>query len=276
MSVVDVNNIKIAYEMHGEGEPLILIHGYSYNKSVWTAQIDSLSKFFKVIVYDLRGSGESSHPEERYTMEDLVEDLRGLMDTLKIQNAHLAGWSLGGMIIQNFILKYPEYGNKLVLIATNAGLSDSSGINMLRDSIIEIYELRRTDPNTAFFKLARFMHSLKFRKKMEKNLTEKLHGLVTPEELITSSVKVQTEPLALKYLAEIVDNHNTLDRLHEIKNNTLILAGTKDSLISLLLMEMIHEKLPNSTLEVFQGAGHMIFLEEAPKFNQIMIEYLNK
>jgi len=73
MPVADINDIKIAYEIYGDGEPLILIHGYSYNKSAWIAQIDDLSKHYKVIAVDVRGSRESSHPEEAFTMTLLLK-----------------------------------------------------------------------------------------------------------------------------------------------------------------------------------------------------------
>ena len=82
MPFAEVNNIRIAYEIYGDGEPLILIHGYSYNKSVWITQIDDLSKLFKIIALDVRGSGESSHPEESYTLDIIVEDLKSVVGQL--------------------------------------------------------------------------------------------------------------------------------------------------------------------------------------------------
>ena len=274
MPTANVNNISIAYEIYGDGEPLILIHGYSYNKSVWIAQIDDLSKTFKVIAIDVRGSGESSHPEEKFTLENLVEDLKGLMDFLNIDKAHLAGWSMGGMIIQNFVLKYPERAGKLVLFSTNAGLPTEEGTIMLRDSLIKIYEERKSDPKAAFFQLARFIHSTKFRKKMEKDPTEKIHGIVTTEELIKDSTQNQTTPIDLKHLQEAMSQHNTIERLHEIKHNTLIIVGSKDSLTPVLSNQQIHENLPNSTLKVIEGAGHKVFFENQPEVNPIVIDFL--
>ena len=273
MPVADVNNIKIAYEIYGDGEPIILIHGYSYNKSAWIAQIDDLSKHFKLIVIDVRGSGESTHPDKEFTMDDLIEDLKGLMDSLQIQKAHLMGWSMGAMIIQNFVLKYPERANKLLFFATNAGLHSKDGIYMLRDSIIEIYEMRKTDPKAAFFKLAKFMHSTKFRKNMEKEPTKKIHGIVTTEELIKDSMENQTTPKDLKHLAEVIGTHKTLERLPEIKNETMIIAGSKDTITPLISNQQIDENLPNSTLKVIQGAGHKVFLENQPEVNPMVIDF---
>ena len=274
MPLADIKNIKIAYEIYGEGEPIILIHGYSYNKSVWVVQKEVLSKHFKVIPIDVRGSGESSHPEGPFTMDDLVEDLKSLMDFLKIDSAHLMGWSMGGVIIQNFVLKYPERADKLILIATYANLPDKTGTNMLRDSIIDIYELRKTDPKKAFFQLAKFMHSTKFRKEMEKDLKKKIYGLITAEQLIKDSTENQCNPIDLKNLTQAGNSHNTLDRLNEIKNKSLLLAGSKDGLVPVILMEEMHKRMPNSDLKVIQGAGHKLFLEAAPEVNNIIIDFL--
>lgn len=274
MPVADINDIKIGYEIYGDGDPLILIHGYSYNKSVWVSQINTLSKDFKIIPIDVRGSGESSHPEEAFTMDDLVEDLKGLMDFLKIDRAHLMGWSMGGVIIQNFVLKYPEYADKLILIATHAKALDKAGTNTLRNSIIDIYELRKIDPKKAFFQLSKFMHSTKFRKEMEKNLKKKIHGIITTEELIKDSTQNQCTPLDLKNLTETSRSHNTLDKLSSIKNETLLLAGSKDRLVPVILLEEMHKKMPNSDLKIIQGAGHKLFLEAAPEVNNIIIDFL--
>lgn len=274
MPTANVNNISIAYEIYGDGEPVILIHGYSYNKSAWITQIEDLSKDFKVIALDVRGSGESSHPEESFTLDSLIEDLKGIMDFLKLEKAHLIGWSMGGMIIQNFVLKYPERAGKLVLFSTSAGFPSKDGVIMLRNSLIEVYELRKTDSKAAFFQLAKFMHSTKFRKKMEKESTEKIYGIVTPEELIKDSTENQTNPTDLKHLADAMLEHNTVDLLHQIKNETLIVVGSKDPLTPLMVNEQIHEKLPNSTLKVIQGAGHKVFFENQPEVNPIVIDFL--
>lgn len=274
MPFADVNNIKIAYEIYGDGEPLILIHGYSYNKSVWITQIDDLSKLFKIIALDIRGSGESSHPEESYTLDTIVEDLKGLMDILKIEKAHLMGWSMGGRIIQNFVLKYPDRANKLILIATNARPPDKTGMIMLRNSLIDIYELRKTDPKKAFYKLARKMHNTKFRKEMEKEPTKKIHGYITAEELIKDSTENQTTPIDLEHLADVINEHNTLDRIQQIENETLILAGSRDKIMPVLVIEEMHEKMPNSILKVLDGCGHKLFLERAPEVNQIIMDFL--
>ncbi len=170
MSFADINDIKICYETKGDGYPLILIHGYASKKETWIAQVDTLSEQFKVITYDLRSCGMSSHPDQPYTLDTLVEDLKGLMDFLDIDTAHLGGQSLGGWIIQNFVLKYPKRANKLVIIGSN---HTGDGLNSLKDSYVDLYELRKEDPAVAFWNFIRFVHTIKFRKLLEADLKKK-------------------------------------------------------------------------------------------------------
>ena len=118
----DVNGIKICYDIHGDGDPVILIHGFSDRKEHWRAQVGTLSKHFKVIRMDNRGAGKSDRPDGDYTMEDYASDIAGLMDSLGIEKSHIIGHSLGGMIAQNFAILYPNRVDKLILINTIPGL----------------------------------------------------------------------------------------------------------------------------------------------------------
>ncbi|MEJ2248115.1 MAG: alpha/beta hydrolase [Candidatus Lokiarchaeota archaeon] len=127
----NVNGIKLCYEIKGEGEPLILVHGFGVTKEVWIAQFEPLAEYFKVIRFDNRGAGKSDRPNEPYRMEMFADDIAGLMDNLEINKAHILGWSLGGMIVQTFALKYPNRINKIVLINTLPQWpGDKSGLQM--------------------------------------------------------------------------------------------------------------------------------------------------
>ena len=100
-----VNNINVCYEIHGDGDPVLLIHGFGGKKESWIAQTNPLSKYFKVIRFDNRGAGKSDRPDGPYTMEIFADDINGLLDFLEIKKTHIIGWSLGGMIVQKFHFK---------------------------------------------------------------------------------------------------------------------------------------------------------------------------
>ncbi|MFW9988317.1 MAG: alpha/beta fold hydrolase [Candidatus Odinarchaeota archaeon] len=271
MPFAEVKNIKICYEIYGEGFPLILVHGYDAKKEVWIAQIKALSEKYKVITFDLRSSGKSDRPEEPYTMDSLVEDLKDLMDYLNIEKVNLIGQSMGGWIIQNFVLKYPERANKLILIATN---HKGSGIHVLKESMINELDTLERDPVKAFLGHAKLMYHLKFRKEMEKNLSKKFHGIWSPENLIKESTINPKSARDLKNLADAGASHNTLESLDQIKNPTLLISGSHDRISPKSVLDEMHEKLPISTLKVVDKTGHKLFLSKASEVNQLILEFL--
>ena len=158
-----------------------MVHGYGATSKVWIGQIGALSEHYKVIVYDNRSSGKSDHPNEDYTLDILVEDLKSLMDFLEVDKAHLMGQSMGGWISQNFTLKYPEKVNKLVLLGTN---HKGSGLHLLRDNMTELSELAKTNKEEAFWRYAKLMHHRRFIKEMQADPKKKFYGLWSAEDLI--------------------------------------------------------------------------------------------
>jgi len=125
MPKAKVNGIELAYEVYGEGYPLVLAHGYTATKEQWDAQIGPFSKRYRVVVYDARGHGESEAPpvdDPGYSMDTLVEDQRALMEHLSIGEAHVGGLSLGGMIAMRFALKHPQMVRALLLCDTSPGM----------------------------------------------------------------------------------------------------------------------------------------------------------
>ena len=140
---VEINGIKICYQICGDGYPIVLIHGFGSKKESFMAQIPALSEEFNVISFDNRGAGKSERPDMPYTMEMFVDDIVGLMDYIGIRKAHLIGLSLGGMIGLNFILKFPDRVNKLVLINTLSQLPDDFDPEIYVNSKIKGLELAK-------------------------------------------------------------------------------------------------------------------------------------
>ena len=269
-----VNGIKVCYEIHGEGYPVFLIHGFAAKKEYWIAQISDLSKKFKVVTIDLRGSGKSDRPNISYTMDMLVDDLKGLIDFLKIEKAHLIGHSLGGAVIQNFTLKYPNYVNKIILICSFPDLPlDEKGIEMYKENQIAIYEARLKDPIQSFYDKMKLRFSREFIKLMKEDPNRKFHGIFSANDLIESDKINSVTPQDIINLTNTLVTHKVLNRLREIKNETLIIAGDKDRLASKAARDQLHEKIINSTLKVIPGS-HWVNLEKAPEVNQIILDFL--
>jgi 3-oxoadipate enol-lactonase len=276
MSFADINGIKICYEIYGKENnyPIILIHGFGAKKEIWKAQVGALSKKFKAIIFDLRGSGKSDRPNTLYTMEMFADDIKGLMEYLHIKKTHLIGRSLGGMIAQHFTLIYPERVNKLVLITTNPGMPDEQGAEMLKKSYLEGLEQLKKDPEKEFWDKARVVFHHKFRKQMEANPKKKFYGIWSVEDRIRESIIDMPRRQDIENRAHAIAKHNTLERLSEIKNKTLLLAASHDRLTPKLSMIEMHKRIPNSTLKIIRDAGHFMTLSRAPEINKIITDFL--
>src|SRR5688572_18237777 len=110
------NGQQLYYEVHGDGDPLLLVMGIGYDSSLWKLhQVPVLAKRFRVVIFDNRDAGSSSKAKEPYSIGDMADDVAGLLDGLEIPRAHLLGLSMGGMIGQEFALRHPHRLNRLVL-----------------------------------------------------------------------------------------------------------------------------------------------------------------
>jgi len=275
-SYADVNGIKMCFEILGEGDLVLLIHGLGSKKESWVGQFKPLSEHFKVIRFDNRGAGKSDRPKGDYSMELFADDIAGLMDFLKIEKTHIIGWSLGGMIVQNFVLKYPERVNKMVLINTNYGTHDESGAEAYKNMRLEGLKAIKEDPEKAFWHSLRQNYHINFRKQLEAEPSKKWYGLWSAEDLIKESMINPPTIEDIEVQAKAASTHHTLERLHEIKNESLLITSTHDRVMPVAVMKEMHERIPNSTLKIIDKAGHGSPRSRAPEINQIIIDFLKK
>ncbi|TFG14396.1 MAG: alpha/beta hydrolase [Promethearchaeota archaeon] len=270
----EVNGIKICYQIHGseDGDPVILVHGFGSKKETWIAQISDLSEKYKVISFDNRGAGKSERPNETCTMDMFADDIIGLMDFLDIKKAKaIIGWSLGGMIVQHFLLKYQERVEKAALLLTNY---KGVGGHLYAKHRHEGLELLKKDPEAYFWEGAIMSFHQKFRKQMEKDPKKKFYGLWSVEDQIRENTINPPPHNDIDNQAAALETHNTLDRLHEIKIPTLLIAGSHDRLCPKSTMEEMAQRLSNCTLKVMAKAGHGAPHSRAPEVNRIIMDFL--
>ena len=120
MPFVQVHDIRMYYEVHGEGEPLAMIPGLGTDVSEWQSIIQPLARHRKVIAFDNRGAGRTDKPEQPYTIEQMANDTDGLLRALGVERADILGVSLGGRIALALALAHPERVGKLALVSTSA------------------------------------------------------------------------------------------------------------------------------------------------------------
>lgn len=115
-----INDITLAYTDKGTGPPIVFLHAFPLNRTMWTAQEQALSSRHRVITVDLRGHGESDAPLWHYTLDQAADDVRGLLDHLSVSQAVFAGLSMGGYILFALYRKYADRVKGLVLADTRA------------------------------------------------------------------------------------------------------------------------------------------------------------
>ncbi|MHA1254751.1 MAG: alpha/beta fold hydrolase [Promethearchaeota archaeon] len=274
---IDVNDIKICYEIHGREDqyPILLVHGFGAKKEHWIAQISALSEKYKVIIFDNRDAGKTSRSNRPYTMETLADDIKCLMDKLNIDKTHIVGWSMGGAIVQNFVLKYPERVNKVILINTFLDLpADEGGIEALRKSRFDEIEMIKKDPDKAYWQSARIFFYREFRKEMQLNPNKKFYGVWSVEnEIKETTINIPTHS-EIENQINAIKTHKTIDRLSQIKNKTLLLAASHDKVCPKSNMVEMNKRIPNSILKIIEKAGHNSPKSRTPEVNKIILDFL--
>jgi 3-oxoadipate enol-lactonase len=260
MTLTRINDIQMAYTDAGTGRPIVLIHGYPFNRSLWSEQVTALSSSYRVIVPDLRGFGETDASAETATMNRMAQDVAQLMDHLEIPQGVIGGLSMGGYVALAFYKQFPSRVRALVLADTRAQADTE--------------EAKQTRAQQA-----------------EKALSEGMAGiadamlpkLLTPETVskrpdIVKRVRdmmLRTKPegaaAALRGMAEREDQTSSLS---QISSPALILVGAEDAITPVADSEKMHQAINGSRLVVLENAGHVSNLERTDKFNEALLDFL--
>lgn len=259
MPRIKINGISLNYELNGSGSTVVLINGLTMDVNGWYLQVQPFSERYTVLRYDCRGQGQSDKPDTEYSQEMHADDLKGLMDKIGIQKAHLVGISNGGMIAQHFTLKYPERVGALVLVDT------CSHIDTLLEMIIKVW-IRATEIGGSEFRYDVSLPVLFAESFIKKNL-----------EVILSMKEISVKnnpPKPIINLAKSCLKHNVDDRIREIKSPTLIIVGEEDILIPIKYSKILNEKIEGSRLVVIKDCGHVPILEKPEEFNRIVLDFL--
>jgi len=269
MPIFKKEDIEINYINEGKGEPLVLIPGSNTKLQAWNFQNSYFKDKMNVISLDLRGSGKSSRPDYPYSIDMFAEDLKNLLDYLKIEKKiHLCGSSLGGFIALNFVLKYPKKVKTLILCAT-AALADQTGMNQR----FKLYEdFVKMDMEQRINTILPNLFSRKFRKKLRED-EDLFNQIKNDMNFITYYIDPPRYEDYINQLAGVKD-YDIRDLLQSISQPVLVMVGSKDIITPLGESELLNNKLPNSRLEIFDGLGHGFTIEAADKVNELIWEFI--
>ena len=261
MPYVPTRDIITYYEEAGSGDPLVLIMGLGGDLQGWALTAPALAKQFRVITYDNRGAGRTSAPDKPYSIAGMADDLAALLDALKIDKAHILGYSMGGMIAQEFALKYPNRVNRLILLATSAGPDGYS-----RTIVKNWVNARRS--NMSREQIARngapFVYT-----------AELLDDSDRFDRAIQNSVSNPYAQQDHAYMrqADAILNFSTADRLGNIKAETLIVVNKEDILIPPRNGKKLNSGISGSKLLELDGA-HAGVIEYPNEHNDAFLQFL--
>lgn len=259
--IEEVNSMSLSYNYAGEGDvPVLFLHGFPFDKSMWKGQIDSLKESFCTIALDIRGFGKSTDEETHLGINLFTDDLIAFMDRRNIEKAIVCGLSMGGYIALNAVKRFPERFKALILADTQC-INDSAEAKEKRMKTVEEIKQNGTDEfNENFIKSV--FHPDSFQNKPE--IVESLREVV----LANSTRSITAGLVALAERSE------TCSSLSTIAIPTLIICGAQDKLTPLAQSQFMHENIKGSVLKVIECAGHVSNLEQPEEFNKHLHNFL--
>jgi len=265
MKIAESNGTKLAYEVAGEGSPVLLVMGLAARARAWDLQFEALSQHHRVVRFDNRGIGKSAPVTGLTSMKQMAADALGLMDHLGWETAHVAGVSMGGMISQELALMARERLRSLSLIATHPG-------NMLK-SIPPVEGLRR------FARVHMGPKQHRHRNLARLLFTDAHIEAVGEEHLINRlSENFGTEPppraTLLAQLGAVL-GHNTRRRLAALEGlPTLVIKPTLDLLVPPSGSDALGELIPGARVVSVEGAGHGLMGQVPDEVNGLLLAHL--
>lgn len=242
MNKIVIKGLALAYERRGRGAPLVLLHGYPLDHSIWNDLALLLENDFDLILPDLRGFGESAAADEPYFMADIAADLASLLDALGLEKAALAGHSLGGYVALAFAKAFPARINGLALVASQAA------------------------GDTPERKEGRYKMAADVIQKGVQLVANAMTDKLSPDQHVRDVVR----PLIMKQSAAGVSG--ALKAMAEREDMTTFIAGFErplflihgdaDELIPIEKAREIATLLPTARLVEVAGAGHLPMMEQ--------------
>lgn len=266
MPFVSTNGIRLYYEVHGAGAPLVLLSGLGYPAWQWHRMVPLLAQQLQVITLDNRGVGQSDKPAGPYTASLLAADTVGLLDALGIEQAAVMGHSMGGFIAQALALEHPLRVSKLILASTNFGGPHHAPIT---PAAMQVLSDVSGDAAT------RFKHGLAV--STAPGFAGREPALV--EQWLAWRAANPVDPAA--YGAQLSIGLGLLDeaaafehKLPALTMPTLILFGAHDAVVPPANAELLAQQIPHSTVYILPDAGHFFPLETPEEAAQVVTEFI--
>ena len=264
MPYAENRGVKIYYDCYGSGTPIVFLHPWTTNGNIWYYQVFNFATTNRCVVIDHRGMGRSDKPASGYTIPEHASDVAAVLDALKIDRAVMVGNSIGGMIVLQFNLDYPERVIGNVIISSGTGLFDAQDPKAIKEAAAayESNYLGTFDGNLE--------NSISARSKREK-----------PEilEVMKAHLRIETFPRHV-FTSSFNDPQglfqwNIGPRLKEIRKPTVVYAGEEDFGIPMEKNKFLADNIPGARLVALKDIGHFYQLERPAEFNAELRKFLD-
>jgi len=254
------NGIDIHYVIEGEGPVVTMSHSLGADLSMWDDQARALRDRYRVLRFDTRGHGQASAPPGPYSLEQMAEDLRGLLTGLGIAETHFVGLSMGGMIGQVFALKYPPMVRSLVLCDTTSRYpKEATPVWEERFRAVKAKGMEpMVEPTLQRWFTAPFRER---RRDVMDRVRTMLRG---------------TPPQGYIGCAHAILTIDVTDQLSAVRCPALVIVGEEDPGTPVEMARAIHAALPSAELAILRSAAHLSNMEQPEEFNRVLLGFLDK
>lgn len=245
----------------GSGPVVVLLHGLGGDAAFWEPEIAAWSDRVRLIAIDLRGSGGTPSTGDGLTIADLADDVRAVLDDAGVESAHVVGFSLGGLVAQEFALRHPARLKRLVLVSTYARMHRQA--RLFLDAVLAVYEQDRSAKHM-FDLIAPWLFSPQFVAD-----PDNAPYFAFPEDAADDQ---SMEDWGALYSAQRA--FDTRDRLASVDAPTLVVAGELDALVPVGDAKALATGIPFARLHVIVGSGHLVNAEEPEHYQLAVLEFL--
>ena len=267
---IDVGSVRARYWELGEGDPILLIHGLGASAETWQDTLPVLARTHHVYAVDLVGFGYSDKPAAKYSVDYLVDFIRGFVDVSGLEQVALVGHSLGGALALRLAILYPDRVTRLVLV-DSAGLSREVGLGLRLVALPLVGELLlRPSPKKTRQALKPFFQDPALLTDAFVDLNYDLITQPGAQAAYLSTVR----SLASVFGARRHIGDDIIARLDEIQVPVLVIWGAQDAIVPVAHADIARDRIANAQIQVLPECGHMPMIEKTEEFNRRVGRFL--